>query len=290
MHLLRLPALGSIVIAAVSLVVGCSASEDEKPAPSEPLVFDATEETKAELAIARWGFVTDPFQDTVTYRGYGENNEVLATVVQKAETTSDKHTFTMTMTGPKASARETIEYSIERSASMDAQLMMDVTENTFAEGAVPMRVLIRFQADSATARAKPTPGLLQTAQLVSTGNDLVDVSRETLVKYCPNEQAYRDAMGSCSVELVDWRTAASGESGSCSLLKTVRAPLLACGVGAILTSETGPGAILGCLGGGYAGALSAREECAAARKDNSKAREKFDRCFRTFCPPSMRAR
>lgn len=279
--------------ATLACIAGCSTAEEEANAPpSDQLVFDATAETKAELGIARWGFNADPYEDSTSYRGYGENNEVLAAVVQKGENFPDRHVFTMTMTGPTASAVEKIEYYIEQPGSTEAQLMMDVTENSFAEGGLPARVLERFRKDSANAPASKgaTGALLGAGQLVGDNNPTVEASRAKLVKYCPSEQAYRDAMGSCALELADWRTAAAGEGGSCSFLKRVKNPLIGCGVGAALTWETGPGAILGCLGGGAAGAITAQEECAVARNDNSKARERFDSCFRMFCPPSMRAR
>jgi hypothetical protein len=138
--------LSSHVIASLAVVaalVGCGSPDDEAsvagPPPNESVVFGASADTQADLGIAKWGFANDDEGDLMTYRGYSDRNEVMATVVQKLDRSDpNKYHFTLTMTGPKASATEKIDFSAHPSDDgKDAILVTLVTENTFDEGTIP---------------------------------------------------------------------------------------------------------------------------------------------------------
>jgi hypothetical protein len=291
---MRIPLATFAMVTILSAAAGCSTAEEpqqENAPPTESRVFEASADTKSELGIARWGFDADPYEHRVVYRGYGEKNEVLATVVHKTEDASDRHVSTITMTGTTASASERIEYTIDRPEGGEPQLMMAVTENSFADGGVPLRVLARFRDDStAAATTSTTSALLDTANLV-TPTQLLEPSRDDLRKQCPSEQAYRDAMGSCAVELSKWTAAENAESNACTLLKRGVAPAGACVGAALAAFELTPLGMLGaCVLAGGGTSTLAEQDCRDARSDNIRKEKKFDSCFRQFCPPSMRAR
>lgn len=275
---LRFPSYVVSSLALVGALVGCGTEGDETSGglpPSEAHVIEASSETKADLGIARWGFATDTDGDVMTYRGYGEKNEVLATVVQKLDRSDPtKYHFTLTMTGKDVSASEQIEFSARPAANgVDAELVMVVTENTFEEGAMPSRVLARFKADTAdrdgitsgsgSLLGKSRP--LDNGQLVSSCGDTVD---------------------RCQNELIDSRIAAAAASGDCGLIKMVGQPLIAtivgAGAGAIGTIWGGPTAVVGAAVGGGAGlvggAAAAVTQCIASRRDSTAAAEDLRKC------------
>ncbi|MDB4939262.1 MAG: hypothetical protein JWP87_6234 [Labilithrix sp.] len=267
-------------LALVTALVGCGSSSEEEtavagPPPNEAVVFDASSDTKADLGIAKWGFATDTDGDLMTYRGYGEKNEVLATVVQKLDRSDPtKYHFTLTMTGPKESASEKIDFSTHPSDDgKDAILVTLVTENTFDEGAVPSRVLAHFKADSAS-RAGTTIG---SGSLTGKSRPL---DGNQLVTQC------NDTVNRCQTELIDSRIAASAASGDCGLLKMVGQPLIStivgAGAGALATLWGGPTAVVGAaLGGGgalVASGVSAATQCIASRRDATSAAQDLKKC------------
>ncbi len=266
-------------LALVGALVGCGTDGEDSsaggPPPSEAVVFQASSETRADLGIAKWGFDTDTDGDMMTYRGYGEKNDVIATVVQKLDRNDPtKYRFALTMTGKGASASEQIEFSARPAANgVDAELVMVVTENTFEEGALPSRVLARFKADSAD-RDGVTSGSgslvgqtrpLENGQLVSPCSGTVD---------------------RCQNELIDSRIAAAAASGDCGLLKMVGQPLIAtivgAGAGALSTIWGGPTAVVGAVVGGGAGLVgggaAAVTQCIASRRDATSAANDLRKC------------
>ena len=270
-------AASSLVIALV--IAGCGddtsdpAPSGENAPPSEATVFNASGDTKSDLGIVKWGFATDESGDLMTYRGYGEKNEVLATVVQQMDrTSSEKYVFTMKMTGPSANASETIEFTARPTDDgQNTAIVMLVTENTFGEGSVPARVLTHFQADSA-ARTGTTAG---SGSLVGKSHPLDD----QLVTRC-------NATTNCQTELIDSRIAANAKSSACGLINTVGTPLISCLggalVGGIAAIWTGPGVLagagIGCAAGGVPAGGVAAAQCAAARRDATKAAEDLRKC------------
>jgi hypothetical protein len=273
--------LSSHVIASLAVVaalVGCGSPDDEAsvagPPPNESVVFGASADTQADLGIAKWGFATDDEGDLMTYRGYSDRNEVMATVVQKLDRSDpNKYHFTLTMTGPKASATEKIDFSAHPSDDgKDAILVTLVTENTFDEGSIPSRVLTHFKADS-SARS----GTIGSGSLTGKSHPL---EGSGLVTQC------NDTVNRCQAELIDSRIAAAAASGDCGFLKLVGQPLIAtavgAGAGALATLWGGPTAVVGAaLGGGGALAASgvqAVTQCVASRRDATNAAQELRTC------------
>lgn len=257
-----------------------------EPAPNDAVVYEASAATKADVGIAKWGFTSDPTKNVTTFRGYGERNELLVEVRQTLERTDMyNERFTMTMTGPKASGSERIDYSAKASDDGKNTLVsMLVVENTFDEGSVSARVLSHVGAD---AKAK-TAGTITNGS----GSSLTGKSRpldgNQLVTQC-NETTNR-----CQVELIDSRIAAAGAATDCSLTRRVGYPLVSTVFGALvggfITLETGPGALVGAAAGGVAGAggfAIAGHQCASSQRDAAAAAAELRKCQQqaATCPP-----
>jgi hypothetical protein len=271
--------LSSYAFAALVLLAGCGSPDEETsavagPPPNEAVVFDASGDTKSDLGITKWGFATDAAGDLMTYRGYGDKNQVLATVVQKLDrSNAEKYHFTLTMTGPKESASEQIDFSSHAADNgKDAILVTLVTENTFEDGGVPARVLAHFKADS-NARTGTTVGA---GSLTGKSHPLDG----TLVTPCS------DTVNRCQNELIDSRIAAAGASGDCGFLKLVGQPLIStiigAGAGALATLWGGPTAVVGAAIGGGAALVgtgaAAVIQCVASRRDATKAAQELQQC------------
>ena len=278
----------SIVVASVVVtmgaLVGCgSASEEEQtiagPPPSEPTVFSSQAETKKELGIDKWGFDTDESGDEMTYRGYGVNNEVIATVKQRLDASDPMHLyFTLEVSGKVGNAIEKIEWYAKPSAEdpEKADLYTLVTENSFEADSKQARVLFRFEEDGKAREGGSAGGSLVTQARPLENGQLVNPCQQL------NER--------CQIALIDQRIAAAGQSSECSLLKLAGVPLISGGVGA------GVGAGIGLLGGpfavisspagaavggitGAAGGVAAQAaQCFAARREARAAQNELNQC------------
>ncbi len=277
---LRLSPYAISSLALVAALVGCGSDAAEEPVagpgPTEAVVFAASGDTKAEVGIVKWGFDTDEAGDLMTYRGYGEKNEVIAEIVQAFDRRDpNKYYFTLTAKGAKGSASEKIEFSAKPTVNgSDTQIMMLVTENTFVDGDGPSRVLARFKADGAQRHNTTLSGggsLLGKTRPMQQGQ-LVDRCAQLAEK--------------CQEALIDQRIAAAGQSGECGLLKRVGVPLIGAVVtgagGALLTAWSGPGALVGAVGGAVVGAASGNVTqeilCVAARRDANAAQRELQAC------------
>jgi hypothetical protein len=273
------------VAALLCALTGCSSEDDDAtiagPPPSEPLVFEASPDTKNELAIERWGFTVDGASATSTYRAYGAKNEVLATVVQK----HDAHAFSMSLTSPRGSASENVELSQQTGENGEMQLVVLVTENTFAEGEFPARVLARFKADSESSTSMTTGAGLLTGK----SHPLVQIGRvpdppaasgesgDPLVTHC------NEATSRCLIQLIDARNDANGASGTCGLLNRIGMPILACVGAAVVAIESGPGAALACGGAGFTTSAGAEALCVNASLSAQKSAQEFIACDQAAC-------
>lgn len=276
---LRQSSFAVLSLVLVGALVGCGSAEEEAPVagppPSEAVVFDASNDTKAELGIVKWGFATDADGDQMTYRGYGASNEVLTTVVQTMDRRDDSvYHFALKMTGPKGEASEKIDFSTRPSDNgKDTLVMMLVTENTFQDGSTSSRVLDRFKADGGARKGFTT----------NSGGSLVGKTRPLdgpLVTPCSS------TVDRCQVELIDSRIAAAAAAGDCGLLKRVGIPLVGAVVGGLVTGLatlwTGPGAVVGAaggaIGGAVAGSATAEVQCFASRRDATAAAAELRTC------------
>jgi hypothetical protein len=263
------------VVASFALLgagVGCGnadeAQEDttREPAPSEPAVFSASNGTKSELGIVKWGFDSRSDGDEVIYRGYGDRNQVLIEVVRKLDRSNDdKWVMTMTATGKLGSASERVEFTLKTVESGDTEIYTTVIENSFNEGEGAFKVLKAFQVD-AQAYVADDGALTGGGSLVSgTGDQLVDRCKELATK--------------CNRLLIRDEIAAAGQSSECGLLKTIGVPLLGGVIGAGLgVWAGGVGAVPGAAIGVVAGSGTQAALCLDAQLAARRARQDLQKC------------
>lgn len=261
-------------------VVACGASDEGDqsiagPPPSEPVVFEASSETKSELGIVKWGFAADE-KGRSTYRGYGAKNEVIAEVIQTLDQRDPNHVyFTMTEKDKDGTAVAKVEfYTQKKKDGPDYEVVTLQTENTFEDGKTSTKVLVRFKADSAARTGSTTGGSLTTKARpleapAAGGGQLVDPCKELAEK--------------CNVALIDQRIAASGESSECGLLKMVGVPVVTAaataGAGALFGGPVAPAtAIGGAVVGAVIGTGAQSALCYAAQQDASKAQRELIAC------------
>ena len=231
--------------------------------PSDPVVYEASAETKAEVGIAKWGFANDAATGTSVFHGYGAQNDLLVEVRQTLDTSDPKNVhFTMSMSGVKATGSEKIDFTARPTADgKNTELSINVLENTFDEGTIGARVLAHVGAD---AKAKDSTVTSGSGSLTGKSRPLDN----QLVTPCSA------TTNRCENELIDSRIAAGSAAGDCSLLKRYGLPLVStiggALVGGFFTLETGPGAIVGAAAGGAAGAVAfpiAGVTCIASQQD-----------------------
>lgn len=127
------------------------------PPPSDPLVYDASAETRREVGIAKWGFAHG-VDGAATFRGYDAKNELLVEIRLTLEQPDAlTRRFAMTMTGKAASGSQRIEYVARSSDDWERMVYaQSVAENTFVPGTLAATILARLAPDS---RAIPMDGL-----------------------------------------------------------------------------------------------------------------------------------
>jgi hypothetical protein len=261
-------------------VIACESSTDDDsiagPPPSEPTVFAASEQTKAELGIAQWGVDVGSESGTdkaATFRGYAGNNEVLVTVVQRDEYRTDHATLTMSMTGPLATASQKIElYAVDGPSKGLKTTMMRVPENTMGQEA-PKHVLERFAADAKDAKASGT----------TTGSTLLaGRSRpldEALVTYC------NPAANPCSETLIQAHVALAGTAKDCGFENLIGEAAVGCGVGLVMSAipTLGVGAIPGCIGGALTPVVWNGYQCVTSRTEAREKKNAYADCEAAKC-------
>lgn len=255
-------------IAVVTALVGCGSDATEEstgPEPTEATVFEASKETKADLGIEKWGYEAGPNGDSAKYRGYGAKNQVIAEVSRSLDRSNDKQwKFKLTASGEAGTAKESIDFDFKSVAgSTDSEVYVTVTENTFAEGSGPAKVLARFKADGAIYVAADLKG--PSSLLGSAGDGLVDRCQELTSK--------------CNRLLIRDEIAADGQSSECGLLRTIGVPLLGgiigAGAGALIG---GVGAIPGAAVGVVSGSGTQAALCIDAQLGARRARADFQKC------------
>jgi hypothetical protein len=106
----------------LSAFVGC-AQPSSGPDPTDPVVYDASAETKAAVGIATWGFSVDDADGASVFRGYDERNTRVVEIRENLDVDDplDKH-FVLTMTGSAATGSERIDYVVELASEDDSDI------------------------------------------------------------------------------------------------------------------------------------------------------------------------
>ena len=194
MSLLRRTAfvLPLVAFAAVACGSADSGSESEAallPAPSDPMVYDASAETTRDVGIVKWGVNAD----ASSFRGYNRRNEIVVQVSHTITTVDDStRRFELVMSGSAASGKENIE--IQARWASDGQTMEYVStirENTFAADSVAAKILAHLGPDAEAMAAKAAAqeaGSLTTKSIhpmdQATDAGLVAPSETPLIQCC----------------------------------------------------------------------------------------------------------
>ena len=190
------------------------------PAPTDPVVYEASAETTRDVGIVRWGHATDANDDATIFRGYGSKNELLVEIRQTlTQQGTYTKTFEMKMTGAAGSGSQRIDFVAEWEA--DGKTMDYVThvrENTFAAGSPAAKILARLAPDAAAmvaARAKKPTGTLAKnlrpldavpGETTKPEEKLVEPTEEPLIECCSqltNEETASAAAAGTECPLVE---------------------------------------------------------------------------------------
>ncbi len=260
----------------VLVACGSSSASDPPaaPPPSDPIVYDASDATRGDVGVAKWGYGTDASTGESVFHGYDAHNAQIVEIKQSLSSV-DAHTArsSLTMSGV-ATASETIEFAAKPADGDKLEVSMVVIENSFADGSEAARILAHLGDDAknpAAAGAAAGP-LTQSHPL---DNSLVSHGCDTVTP--------------CLNQIIDARVAVTSQAGSCSLFKLLGQPLIngvvGAGVGGLITLETGPGAVVGAVAGGVSGVsgtvINNAISCATATRDASKATQAVADCKKT---------
>ncbi|WP_394825884.1 hypothetical protein [Pendulispora albinea] len=140
------------VVAACS---GTSSDDGTTATVDDPLVTEASDETRSALGVALWGVRIDPMDGTAVVRGYNGSNESLVELRQKSEDGAGMDTVSsVSVTGWGSHAR--MKVKTDRAPTADspdvATLNVAVLENSFAANPKARQVVEQFEKDT---RARP---------------------------------------------------------------------------------------------------------------------------------------
>ena len=209
------------LLGVLGALVACGSSDPDAPAgpaPTDPVVYDASPETGRELGIVKWGFAADVGGNSV-FHGYGSKNEALVEITQSFDQ-QDEFTkrMTVTMTGRLGEASEKIDFGVVVSDDFqDVSYTETVVENTFATG-IPAKVLAHLTPDAtAMAAAAPDTGeapvLLQGQSLHPSDDNSSLVSKPTTLLQC------------CSTVSQQSAPIAASSVSNCSLISPSSSPI-----------------------------------------------------------------
>lgn len=207
-------------------VIACGSSESEGegallPAPTDPVVYDATADTARDVGIVKWGSA----DDGNTFRGYGRRNELVVEIKQTITEVDDfNRTFELVMTGA-ASGRERIDIEARFTADNETMEYVSTTrENAFTEGSTAAKILARLEPDSVAmvqAAQKEQSGSLTTKSIqpMDQGTDggLVAPDKDPLLLCC--SELTKEAVALNSVP-----------GGACALATPTNIPIVDNGV------------------------------------------------------------
>lgn len=151
MKLRRLLSSACLVPIALSGLSGCTSAPVAGPPPSDPVVYDASSETRSTTGIAKWGYATDSAGTTI-FHGYGADNEQIVEVRHTFQITDPfTRRFALKMSGPDIAGSVQIEYeSVWIDETQGAQYVAHMRENTILRGTLASRILDRVASDATT--------------------------------------------------------------------------------------------------------------------------------------------
>ena len=275
----------SLLVAAflAPLAMACGAAEDgvdeRFPAPDDDAYVPASEETRRELGIEKWGVKADGPANTALIHGYGARDERLLEVRHVTRIVDDTHVeVDIDLTGKRGAANMRFGLEGKEGATEDeSEVVMTMLENTFAGDGATTRVLSRMRADTnadVPISTSPAGTVVGGGSLVTRAITPQDGS---LVGNCS------ELLSSCGVEVVRAGGSAALNSDACAQLVRAEGITLVCRaagrfigrlVGGAVGSLVGPvGTVVGGAGGGVAGGALAAEGCRYATGARDSRRE-----------------
>ena len=233
---------------------GSSEEAPSGPAPTDPYLVDASEATRAETGVAKWGIASDEATHATILRGYDASNRRLAEIRQTFELIDADHAaIRLTMTGAKGEATMRVELTATKNGD-DAQIDGAVVENTFDQLPDAQKLLAHLEADTAAGA-----GQVGSGSLVGSGQTKPQAEGQQLVQPC------QAALQSCGQQLNRASQAVSSSADSCAkLVRSANFTLVCAGAGALIGGAIGFfGGGVGALPGAWGGATFAARGCAA---------------------------
>ena len=253
------------------LTVACGAgddgSEEQFPAPTDDAYVAASDDTRRELGVEKWGVKADGPANTVLIRGYGARDERLVEVRHVTRIVDDTHVeIDIALTGKRGAA--TMRLGIEGKegpTDEESEIVTTMLDNTFAGDAASARVLSRMRVDTnadGPVATSPSGTIVGGGSLVTRAITPQDGS---LVGNCA------ELLSSCGVEVVRAGGSAALNSDACAQLLRARGITMICRaagrfvgrlIGGAAGSLAGPvGTVVGGGVGGVAGGALAAEGC-----------------------------
>lgn len=280
---LRVPRVFLVAGILAPLAVACGAGDDgserQFPAPDDDAYVAASEDTRRELGIEKWGVKADGPSNTALIHGYGARDERLVEVRHVTRIVDDTHVeIDVALSGERGSASMRLGLEgKEGPTDEESEIVMTMLANTFPDDASSARVLSRMRADTNAGG----PVATSPAGVVGGGGSLVTraiVPQDgNLVGNCA------ELLSSCGVELVRAGGAAALNSDACAQLLRAEGITLICRaggrllgrlIGAAAGSVVGPvGTVVGGVAGGVAGGALAAEACRYATGARESRRE-----------------
>ncbi|MBS2017636.1 MAG: hypothetical protein JST00_32455 [Deltaproteobacteria bacterium] len=275
MRVVSSPARGLFVLAGVlaPLAVACSSADESAssfPTPKDDAFLPASDETKRELGIEKWGVTNDGPRSTAIVHGYGARDEMLVELRHVTKVIDDSHVeIDITLSGKRGSGRMRLGMEgREGPTPEESEVEIKMLDNDIAEDPAAAKLLSRMNVDTNSE----VPVTTASTGVVggSGGGKLVGSSIEpqdgNLVGNCSQ------LLASCGTQVVRAGGSAALNSDACARLVRAEGITLICGVagrlvgrlvGGLIGSAVAPGAgtAVGGAVGGVAGGALAKEAC-----------------------------
>lgn len=251
-------------LGAATLVACGAASPDSAPtnavSVSEPIVIDASPQTKSELGVQAWGVSVDD-HGTTWVRGYAASGKPTIEFHQSMAVPDDTHRVVeVGVAGAHGNA--TLQHNIERTPASSAKnnVTVKVVVNTFVDNADARRVLELLDADQRASAAHRASGgnggaLVQSihaSDIPLINGTCANLTPQCLAKITLTVGGVAAAAHGCSLTVVDTIIAlicdvATAETGvgplacTAAALPAIGASAAECAIGAATAVDSGDG-------------------------------------------------
>jgi len=245
-----------------------SAQEERFPAPTDDAYVAASDDTKRDLGVAKWGMKADGPSNTAFVHGYGANDEMLLELRHVTRIVDDEHVeVDITLSGKRGTGSMRIGFEgKEGPTDEESVIEMKMLGNDFASNAASESVLSHMRIDTNS----DSPIFQAASGVGASGGSLVSKSIQpqdgNLVGNCAQ------LLGQCGVQVAQAGGSAAYNSDACRRLIVGEGVSLICKaagrflgrlLGAAAGSAVAPGVgtVVGGVAGGVVGGRLAQEGC-----------------------------